>query len=259
VPNWVTIRAHDGRSERMAPDTEPVLSWGNNLVAGSPALLRDEEVAGSNPVTPTTKVPGQELLAELRARLSSLLRRAEGPTEGLESRRGTCCRAFDDDLVCLRQIDGRRFILLSECASNERAFPGMCRPTLGKPAELLDLGRSAPALFHALREQFDVRHPHMVDLAEPVRPLDELFGDLELAAVGMRYAQVLHQFGQPGLRVRSEEVVTLLSALDLVLERLLAESDHEPGLAVLRRVHARLAKASFQIAAHCGHRLSYLE
>ena len=67
VSNWVTTGPHSGPPGRTPTDDKHVLNCANTLVKTSPTLLRDEEVAGSNPVTPTNKTPGQELLAKLRA------------------------------------------------------------------------------------------------------------------------------------------------------------------------------------------------
>jgi hypothetical protein len=54
-------------------DGRRAMSCGKSLVSSLHRSLRDEEVAGSTPVTPTTKGPGQEHLAELRARVFLIL------------------------------------------------------------------------------------------------------------------------------------------------------------------------------------------
>jgi hypothetical protein len=65
----VTIAPDNGVSERTSPDAKHALSCGNALVGVLSGLIRDEEVAGSNPVTPTIETPGQEHKSALQARL----------------------------------------------------------------------------------------------------------------------------------------------------------------------------------------------
>ena len=52
-------------------DDRRAVSCGNALVSSLHRLLRDEEVAGSNPVTPTNKCPGQTLSVSERPGHSS--------------------------------------------------------------------------------------------------------------------------------------------------------------------------------------------
>jgi hypothetical protein len=136
----------------------------------------------------------------------------------------------------------------------------MPRPTLEKPSELLELGRTAGALFTALGRRFGIDGVFELDLRQVYRSGDELIEDRSLAALAMHYAQFLHFFGTPQVRVRSEEVVALVHALKLALDRLLAAHVHDLDdvLVELRSMHKQVADSGYLIAKYCGPQLCYL-
>jgi hypothetical protein len=110
--------------------------------------------------------------------------------------------------------------------------------------------RLADALFHALRTEFDVDSSVSLDL----RRSDALSSgrDAEhghVAVMSLMCAQLLHRVGNPRTMDDVNEVFVLISALDVLLGRLLGETRRDsPSARRLREVRREFVEVGMKLS-----------
>jgi hypothetical protein len=113
-----------------------------------------------------------------------------------------------------------------------------------------DVCRLADALFHALRTEFDVDSSVSLEL----RRSDALSSgpDAEqahVAVMSLMCAQLLHRVGNPRTTDDVNEVFVLISALDVLLGRLLGEVPRDsPSARRLREVHREFVEVGMKLS-----------
>jgi hypothetical protein len=122
--------------------------------------------------------------------------------------------------------------------------------TSGRSHEVDVVCRLADAVFHALRTEFDVDPSVSLEL----RRSDALSAgpDAEqahLAVMSLLCAQLLHRLGNPRTAGDVDDVFVLISALDVLLGRLLAEARRDsPSARRLREVRREFVEAGLELS-----------
>jgi len=122
--------------------------------------------------------------------------------------------------------------------------------TSGRSHEVDDICRLADGLFHALRTEFDVDSSVSLQLRRP----DALSAgpDAEqahVAVMSLMCAQLLHRVGNPRTSDDMNEVFVLISALDVLLGRLLGETRRDsPSARRLREVHREFVEIGMKLS-----------
>jgi hypothetical protein len=122
--------------------------------------------------------------------------------------------------------------------------------TSGRSHEVDVICRLADGLFHALRTEFDVDSSVSLEL----RRSDVLSSgpDAEqahIAVMSLMCAQLLHRLGNPRTTDDMDEVFALISALDVLLRRLLSGAQRDsPSARRLREVHRQFVEVGMNLS-----------
>jgi hypothetical protein len=120
----------------------------------------------------------------------------------------------------------------------------------GRSHEVDLICRMSDALFHALRTEFDVDPSVSLELRRSDALSSGPDGEkAHVAVMSLMCAQLLHRLGNPRSRDDVNEVFVLISALDVLLCRLLAESHRDsPSARRIRELHSEFVEVGMNLS-----------